>query len=91
MEELFRVSDHSSRQILVRDMVLFQIFLVEGLYLVERNHIHMVIQVGVDSSGHNQQFLVVTRKQLEGILTEITGMGILSMHEQDRTSDLVCI
>ena len=70
---------------------LLQIGVVELLYAVEWNFVHLVIQVGVVCARHNQQFLVVSFQLLECVFAEVARMGFLSMHQQDGTAYLVAV
>lgn len=62
----------------------FQILIEELLYLVERNYLRLIVEVGMACAGNHHEELVVilTRGDgqfLVGIAAEIERMGFLSM------------
>lgn len=59
---------------------LFQIFGIKPSDSVVGNLVKIVIEVGVNCSGYDQQFLVVAFELLEHIFAEIARMCFLSVH-----------
>ena len=80
--------------------VFLKVFLEESFYSVVWYHAgFVVIEVGVDCTGDDEQFLVSPHGALarfrlyschsfEGTFTEIAAVGLLAMDEQDRSLDL---
>ena len=62
--------------------VSLQIFIEELCDPVERNLVHIVIKIGMACFGDDEQFFVVSTEFPEGVFTEITGMGVLSVYKQ---------
>ena len=80
-------------------LVFLKVFLEESFYSVVWYHTgFVVIEVGVDCTGDDEQFLVpphgaLSRLRLyschsfEGTFTKIAAVGLLAMDEQDRSLD----
>lgn len=56
-------------------------FLKKSVYFIERNHIKIVIKVGMVRSGNDQQFFVVSCQSVVGLLAEVARMGLLAMYQ----------
>ena len=55
----------------------------ERIQLVEGDHIHAVIEVGVIGAGNDQQLLVLAGELFVDTLAEIAGVRLFSMHQQN--------
>ena len=62
---------------------LLKVLAEECLYPVEGNLLEVVVEVGVDCAGDDEQLLVVALELLVGVLAEIAGMGVLAVNEED--------
>ena len=51
---------------------LFQILFVEPHDLIERYLLQVVIKIGMACAGHDEEFLVVAFKFLEGVLAHVS-------------------
>lgn len=58
--------------------LLIKSFSEKVLYLVEGYHGQVVVEVAMVGSGDDEQFLVVSRQTLVGIVAEVAGMGFLT-------------
>ena len=75
---------------------LLQIFGEKCFQFIEGNRIFpaAVIEIGMDSSGNDHQFLVVRVPAAIdhigiGITAEIAGMGVLAMNQENSAADLI--
>ena len=48
-------------------------------HLVEGNLVHLVVKIRMGRTGHDEEFLIIPFKALEGIFTEVAGMGFFAM------------
>ena len=59
----------------------------EGLDLVEGDDVKIVVKVGVDGAGDEEELLVVALQTLEGVLAEVAGVGLVAMDDEDGVAD----
>ena len=87
----YQLHKNNKNKLFICCLLLFQVLVIELLDLVEWNLLSVVIQVCMDSSGHNQQLFVVTFQLFESIFAEIAGMRFFAMHHEDSAAYLVAV
>ena len=60
----------------------------ECCHFVEGDHIQPIVQVGVDGSGNDEQFLVVASQLFKGVPAEVAGMCLFAVDQQYRKSGI---
>ena len=54
-------------------------------HLVEGNLIGLIVEVRVGRTGHDEEFLIIPFEAFEGVFTEVAGMGLFAVDDQDGT------
>ena len=67
---------------------LLQVLLEERRDLVERDLLHVVVEVRVVGTRDDHEFFVRTLELLESTLAEVARMGFLAVDDEHRTLDL---
>ena len=58
---------------------------------LERDDIHLVIEVRVNGARNGEEFLIVPLQLLECILAEVVRMRLVAMDDEDSASDFPCV
>lgn len=77
---------------------LFQVIIIELLYLIKRDHLVLtaVVKVGMDGIGYDEKLLIICILAVlchcgVGVLAEITGVGFFAVNDENGTSDLAAV
>lgn len=54
-------------------------------HLVEGNLIGLIVEVRVGRTGHDEEFLIIPFEAFEGVFTEVAGMGLFAVDDQNGT------
>ena len=70
---------------------LVEILVEECLQLFKRDHIHLIIEVGMVCTRDDEQFFIVSAQPAVCCFAEVTGMCLLAMYQEYSGPDLIAV